>query len=133
MVERRRYRRFKIRLLVVATYQDKTGKIIVEDAVFSEDIGGGGIRLVFPRLLAKEKILELKVYLFSDSLHLPTKGKVIWTKAKNMQELELVANSKQHKSKKQLFWLGIQFVNIDTFTQQRLLNWIKREFNVKEA
>jgi c-di-GMP-binding flagellar brake protein YcgR len=133
MVERRKYKRFKIRLLVVATYKDKTGKVVVEDAIFSEDIGGGGLRLVFPRLLAKEKILDLKVYLFSDSIHLPTKGKVVWAKPKSMKELELVANNNWHKSKNQPFWLGIQFINIDAFTQERLLNWIKREFNVKEV
>lgn len=131
MIERRKYKRFKSKLLITTVYRDEMGKIVAEDSIFSEDIGAGGMRIVFPRRLPKGKILDLKVFLFSDPIHLPTQGKVVWSSAK--QGLELAVTDNRSKAESEFFWLGIQFIDIDPFTRDRIFRWIKKEFDVKEV
>jgi len=133
MVERRKNKRFPSKLLITTVYRDEMNKVIMDDSIFTEDIGIGGMRLAFPRPLPRGKILDLKVFLFADPIHLPAQGRVIWSNKK--QGLELVAANKSDKDKQknELFWVGIQFVNIDAFTQDRILQWIKKEFNTDEA
>lgn len=131
MIEKRKYKRFKSRLLIATVYRDEMDRIVTEDAIFSEDIGVGGLRMLYPRRLAKGKVLDLKLFLFSDPIHLPAQGKVVWSREK--QTLKLTVNSDKDKAKNALFWIGIQFIDIDTFTRERILRWIKREFNVRSA
>ena len=128
MVERRKYRRFKSRLLITTLYRDEHDKIVTENSVLSEDIGLGGLRLVFPRWLQKGKILDLKVFLFSDPIHLPARGKVMWSGEK--QVLELATPDSVGGSEKELYWIGIQFIDIDAFHRERILRWIQKEFHV---
>lgn len=128
MVERRKYRRFKSRLLITTLYRDEHDKIVTENSVLSEDIGLGGLRLVFPRRLQKGKILDLKVFLFSDPIHLPARGKVMWSGEK--QVLELATPDSVGGAEKELYWIGIQFIDIDAFHRERILRWIQKEFHV---
>jgi len=130
MIERRKYRRFKAKLLLAIVYQDEKGEINTQESIFSEDISAGGLRIVLPFPLPKDKILDLKVFLFSDPIHLPAQGKVVWLDKE--QGLELVPVENKDKQKRELFWAGIEFINIDFFTQERILRWIKKEFGVKE-
>lgn len=131
MTERRKHRRFKTKLLIATVYRDEKGQINTQDSIFSEDIGAGGLRIIFPFSLPKNRILDLKVFLFSDPIHLPVQGKVVWSDKK--QGLELAVSDKKEQGQKELFWVGIQFVNVDPFSQERILRWIKKEFNVSEV
>ena len=130
MIERRKHKRYKARLLITTVYRDERGKIVTEDSIFSEDISAGGLRIVFPRQLAKGKILDLKAFLFSDPIHLPARGKVVWSGEK--QGLKLAVTDNRGKAGNELFWVGIEFIDIDPFTRDRIIRWIKKEFNVKE-
>jgi hypothetical protein len=53
---------------------------------------------------------------------------VIWSD--NKQGLELAVSDKKEQGQKELFWVGIQFINVAPFSQERILRWIKKEFNV---
>ena len=68
MAEKRKHKRFKSKLLVVTIHHDEKDKIVVNDEIYSEDIGAGGIRIAFPKKLPKGKIVDLKLFLFSDLL-----------------------------------------------------------------
>lgn len=116
-------------MLIATVYRDESGHIVAEDSIFSEDIGTGGLRISCPVPLPKGKTLDLKVFLFCDPIHLPAQGKVAWSSKK--QELE-VAVSKKSKSQGELYWAGIQFVDIDVFTRARIMRWIRREFSASE-
>ena len=111
-------------------YRNEDGKIITEDSIISEDIGLGGLRVMFPHKLPRGKVLDLKLFLFSDPIHLPAKGKVAWSSEKQVLELSTYDNEK--KSLHEIFWLGIQFIDIDSFHRERILRWIKKKFRVKE-
>lgn len=129
MLERRKYQRVKSKLLITTVYRDDKDKIVTQDSIFSEDISAGGLRILFPSRLAKDKILDLKVFLFADPIHLPAQGKVTWSDKK--KELELAAAENKDKRQDQLFWAGIEFINIDSFTRERILRWIRKEFAVR--
>jgi hypothetical protein len=77
VLERRRDKRLKKQLLISTMFRDENGDMVVEENLYSEDISAGGLRLSFPYEMAKGKILDLKVFLFSDPVHLPAQGKVI--------------------------------------------------------
>lgn len=115
-------------MLIATVYRDKNDKIVTENSILCEDIGIGGVRLIFPRRLRKGKLLDLKVFLFSDPIHLPAKGKVMWSSEK--EALELAAPENETNSEEELYWVGIQFVDIDNFHRERILRWIKKEFHV---
>jgi len=129
MDERRKTRRYKGKLLIATVYRDDSGRIVTEDSIFSDDIGTEGLRISCPSLLPKGKILDLKVFLFHDAIHLPAQGKVVWSDKK--QELEMVVSNKKTKSEGALYWAGIQFVDIDVFTRGRIMRWIRKEFSVR--
>jgi len=130
MAEKRKHKRFKSKLLVVTIHHDEKDKIVVNDEIYSEDIGAGGIRIAFPKKLPKGKIVDLKLFLFSDPISLPAKGKVIWCAQK--QGLKVEYDKKNSSDAGSVYWVGVQFVNVDPFTRNRLLRWIKKDFNVKE-
>lgn len=124
MVERRRDKRFKKQLLIATMFRDEEGNMVVEDNVYSEDISLGGIRLNFPYNIAKGKILDLKVFFFNDPVHLPAQGKVVWSEKK--QALEVSSGEKKRRAESELYWVGIQFVDIDTFSRDRIIRWIEK-------
>ena len=124
MIERRRDKRFKKQLLISTMFRDEDGNMVVEDNLCSEDISAGGLRLNFPYEMAKGKILDLKVFLFSDPIHLPAQGKVIWSKKK--QALEVAVGDKKRKADSEVYWMGIQFVDIDAFSRERIIRWIEK-------
>lgn len=130
MVERRQFKRFKSKLMITTIYRDETDNIIVEDSIVSEDIGAGGMRIVFPRQLPKDKILDLKVFLFSDPIPLSAKGRVVWSQEK--EKLEVQVSVGKTEGGNQIFWAGIQFVDIEPFTQERIIRLIRKEFNAQE-
>ena len=130
MDERRKTRRYKGKLLIATVYRDDSGRIVTEESIFSDNIGMGGLRISCPSLLARGKILDLKLFLFSDPIHLPAQGKVVWSNKK--QGLEVAISNKETKSEGALYWAGIQFVDIDVFTRGRIMRWIRKEFNVRE-
>jgi hypothetical protein len=111
VLERRRDKRLKKQLLISTMFRDENGDMVVEENLYSEDISAGGLRLSFPYEMAKGKILDLKVFLFSDPVHLPAQGKVIWSKKK--QALEVAVGDRKKKDDSEVYWMGIQFVNID--------------------
>jgi len=131
MIEKRAYRRFKTKVLITTVYRDKSDRIVTDEAIFSEDISRGGLRIVFPRQLPKGKILDLKVFLFSDPIHLPAHGKVAWSNKK--QGLQLTSVDNREKPGEELFWVGVEFIDIDPFTRDRILRWIRKEFDLKEV
>jgi c-di-GMP-binding flagellar brake protein YcgR len=130
MVERRQFKRFRSKLMITTIYRDETDNIIVEDSIISEDIGAGGMRIVFPRQLPKDKILDLKVFLFSDPIPLSAKGRVVWSQEK--EKLEVQVSAGKTEGSNQIFWAGIQFVDIEPFTQERIIRLIRKEFNAQE-
>ena len=131
MDEKRKSRRFKSKLLVVTIFNDENDKIVVNDDIFSEDISSGGVRIAFPQKIPKGKIVDLKLFMFSDPISLPAKGKVIWCTQK--QGLKVAYDQKNPVDAERLYWVGVQFVNVDSFTRDRLLRWIKKDFDVKEV
>jgi len=126
VIERRRDKRFKKQLLITTMFRDDTGNMVVEDNIYSEDVSAGGLRLNFPYEMAKGKIVDLKVFFFSDPIHMPAQGKVIWSKKK--QALEVAVGDKGKKAESELYWMGIQFVNIDAFNRERIIRWIEKGF-----
>ena len=116
--------------MITTIYRDETDNIIVEDSIISEDIGAGGMRIVFPRQLPKDKILDLKVFLFSDPIPLSAKGRVVWSQEK--EKLEVQVSAGKTEGSNQIFWAGIQFVDIEPFTQERIIRLIRKEFNAQE-
>ena len=126
MIERRRDKRIKKQLLISTMFRDETGNMVVEDSIYSEDISAGGIRLNFPYQMAKGKILDLKVFLFADPIHLPAQGKVVWSEKK--QALELTISDKQKEVGGERYWVGIQFIDIDQFSRERIIRWIEKGF-----
>lgn len=126
VIERRRDKRFKKQLLITTMFRDDTGNMVVEDNLYSADISAGGLRINFPYEMAKGKIVDLKVFFFSDPIHMPAKGKVIWSKKK--QALEVAVGDKGKKDEGELYWMGIQFVNIDAFNRERIIRWIEKGF-----
>jgi len=127
-MERRKYARINKKLVIYVVYRGmQHGRDIqVEEHTFTEDIGAGGARIVLPSGLPKDKPLNLKVFLFSDPLPLPAKGKVVWSEEK--QRIEIKANSHSKSDSGKRYWIGIQFVEIDPFTQERILHLVKKEF-----
>ena len=130
IIERRKDKRIKKQLLIATMFRDQAGNMVVEDNVYSVDISAGGLRLNFPYEMAKGKILDLKVFLFSDPIHLPAQGKVIWSKKK--QALEIAVGNKDKKPESELYWMGIQFVNIDAFSRERIIRWIEKGVEEEE-
>jgi c-di-GMP-binding flagellar brake protein YcgR len=124
VLERRRDKRLKKQLLISTMFRDENGDMVVEENLYSEDISAGGLRLSFPYEMAKGKILDLKVFLFSDPVHLPAQGKVIWSKKK--QALEVAVGDRKKKDDSEVYWMGIQFVNIDAFSRERIIRWIEK-------
>jgi c-di-GMP-binding flagellar brake protein YcgR len=126
-MERRKYARINKKMVIYVVYRDmQHGRNIqVEEHTLTEDIGAGGARIVLPSGLPKDKPLNLKVFLFSDPLPLPAKGKVVWSEEK--QRIEIKANSHSKSDSEKRYWIGIQFVEIDPFTLERILQLIKRE------
>lgn len=131
MTEKRKYRRFKSKLLIATVYRNEMKRMVVEDSIISEDISVAGMRIVFPRRLPKGRILDLKVFFFSDPIHLPARGRVVWSSEK--QGLKLALTDNKGKADNELFWVGIEFIDIDSFTRERILRWIEKEFHVKEV
>jgi hypothetical protein len=124
MIERRKEQRFKKKLLIATMFRNEEGEMVVEDAVYSEDISVGGLRLNFPHQVAKGKILDLKLFFFSDPIHLPAQGKVVWSEKK--QALEVAAGGKKKDADSELYWVGIQFIDIDTFSRDRIIRWVEK-------
>ena len=131
MIERRKDKRCKKQLLISTMFRDDNGNMVVEDNLCCEDISAGGLRLSFPYEMAKGKILDLKVFLFSDPIHLPAQGKVVWSKKK--QALEVAVGDKKKHSDSELYWIGIQFVNIDAFSRERIIRWLEKGFGEEET
>jgi hypothetical protein len=128
MEERRRHKRFKHKLLITVVSRDENDNIFAESEIYSEDVSLGGLRLAVPRQQVKGGIIDMKIFLFPDTIHLPASGKVVWSDRK--QGLEVKIDEQNHDNSDDIFWSGIQFVNIDEFTRERIIRWIKKEFNV---
>ena len=126
-MERRKYARINKKLVIYVVYRGtQHGRDIqVEEHTLTEDIGAGGARIILPSGLPKDKPLNLKIFLFSDPLPLPAKGKVVWSEEKQGIEVKVNSHSKSDSEKR--YWIGIQFVEIDPFTMERILHLVKRE------
>ena len=118
-------------MLIATVYRDDSGKIISDDSIFTHDISVGGLRLCCPSPLTKGKVLDLKIFLFNDPIHLPARGRVVWSNRK--KSLEVAVSSKKSDSEDEVYWAGVQFIDIDAFTRERILSWIRKEFDVVEG
>ena len=127
-IERRKSRRVYKQLVISVVYKSEyEGRdIFVEEYALTEDIGAGGVRIILPRHLPRDKSVDLKIYLFSDPIHLPTRGRVVWSSEKKKFEIKLNSSPKYTSEKK--YWIGIQFVEIDPVTQDRIIRMVKKEF-----
>ncbi|MFH1622233.1 MAG: PilZ domain-containing protein [Candidatus Omnitrophota bacterium] len=130
MQEKRKSRRYKAKLLIATVYSDDSGRIVTEESIFTHDISLEGLRLSYPSQLPKGRILDLKIFLFNDPIHLPARGKVAWSNKK--KTLEVAVSNKKNDSAEELYWAGIQFIDVDAFTRERILSWIRKEFDVVE-
>ena len=126
MDERRKTPRFKKKLLITTIYQNDAGEILTDDSIFSADISTSGLKISCPALLPKGRILDLKVFLFSDPICLPARGKVVWSNEK--RRLEVTTGHRETKLEGGLYWAGIQFVDIDLMTRMRIMTLLKKEF-----
>ena len=84
------------------------------------------MKVVLPKKLPRNELVDLNVYLFSDPIPLPARGKVIWSDDK--QKFELKKSSKPKANAEPDYWVGIQFINIDNFTQERIVRLVEKEF-----
>ena len=127
-LERRKSKRINRQLVISVIYKSKQeGRdILVEEYAFIEDIGAGGVRIILPEQLPKDKPVDLKLFLFSDPIPLPARGRAVWSKVKQRFEIKLNAAPKFDSGKK--YWIGIQFVEIDPVTQERIIRMIKEDF-----
>lgn len=116
-------------MIMTTVYRNDADKIVTEDSIVSEDVGVGGVRVRFPHRLPMGKIIDLKVFFFSDPIPLPAKGRVMWSSEREV--FETPAQEKGDQSNKEFYWMGIQFVDIDAFHRERILRWIKREFQME--
>lgn len=117
-------------MFITTIFRNEDNELVTEDSILSEDISMGGLRLVVPHKLAKGKIIDLKIFLFPDPIHLPAKGRVAWSSEK--EKLEMASRDDVEESEKELYWVGIQFIDVDAFHRERVLHWIKKEFKVIE-
>ncbi len=124
MIERRKEQRFKKKLLIATMFKNDEGDVVVEDSAYCEDISTGGLRLSFPYKVAKGKVLDLKLFFFADPIHLPAQGKVVWSEKK--QTLEVAAGDKKKDADSEIYWVGIQFIDIDVFSRDRIIRWIEK-------
>ncbi|MFH1777009.1 MAG: PilZ domain-containing protein [Candidatus Omnitrophota bacterium] len=131
MVEQREHRRLKNKMVISVVYRDEHNQIDVEQDIIGEDISPGGLKITLPHQLPKGKIIELKLFLFSDPIPISTKGKVAWSNEK--QKLEVTSPDKNDKLNSRIYWVGIEFIDIEPFTQERIIRWIKKEFDVKRV
>ena len=131
MSERRKYKRFKNKMLISTLYQDDKDAIEIHDSVLTEDIGAGGVKISIPKKFPKGKVLNLKIFLFSDPIPLNVEGKIVWMESK--KRLDIDKKTKSNKEEDGLLWAGVQFINVDPFVQERVIRWIKEEFDVNEV
>jgi|GEM_PF-1478263 len=126
--EKRKHSRIDSKLVVFVIYKLKQeGRdILVEEHALSDDISEGGVRIVLPKELSKDKPLDLKVFLFSDPIPLPAKGKVVWSGER--QRLEIKSKSASKEGTGKTYWIGIQFIEVDPDTQERIIRVVKKEF-----
>ncbi len=129
MIERRREKRFKKKLMITTMFRDESGNIVTEDSIYCDDISASGARLVCPHKIPKGKLLDLRVFLFSDPIHLPAQGKVVWSEKK--QTLELVKGKKKQDDD-EMYWVGIQFINIDVFSRERIIRLLDKGIENEE-
>ena len=127
-IERRKFKRIKKQLVISVIYKSKQeGRdILLEEHTFTEDIGAGGVRVILPEQLPKDKPVDLKLFLFSDPIPLPASGRAVWSKAKQKFEIKLNTSPSSHLQKR--YWIGIQFVEIDPVTQERIIRLVKKDF-----
>jgi len=125
--EKRKHSRVDSKLVVFVIYKLKQeGRdMLVEEHAISDDISEGGVRIVSPKELSKDKQLDLKVFLFSDPIPLPAKGKVAWSGER--QRLEIKSKSASKEGTGKTYWAGIQFIDVDPDTQERIVRVVKKE------
>lgn len=125
--ERRVHHRVNTKLVVFVIYKlrQEGRDILVEERAVSDDISEGGVRILLPEELSRDKKLEVKVFLFSDPIPLPAKGRVVWSGEKQRLEIKSRPGSKEGVTK--TFWAGIQFIEIDPETQDRIIRLVRNE------
>ncbi len=118
----------KKKTVVTLIYKDREG-FRIEEVVMGEDISEGGVRIVIPRNIPRDEELNLKVYMFSDPIPLPAKAKIAWSQKRECPKIE---KSDLGAAEEELYWAGIQFIDVDSFTRERIIRWVKREIQERK-
>lgn len=124
MEERRKYKRVPKKTIVFVVYR-KDGEILFEESAAGEDLSEGGIKISLPINAPRGEEMDVKVYMFSDPIPILTRGKIVWSKKAELFDSYEISRSDEIKQTAYL--AGIQFLNIDAFTRERILQWIKQE------
>jgi len=126
--EKRKSKRINKQLVISVIYKSKQeGRdILVEEHAFTEDIGAGGVRIILPEQLPKDKPVDLKLFLFSDPIPIPARGRAVWSRERQKFEIKLNKSPNSYLQKR--YWIGIQFVEIDPVTQERIIRLVKKDF-----
>ena len=111
-IERRKYPR------IHATFVEYSpiGEIIPQKKSFTENVGPGGICFLVDEEIKLKTHLSLKIYLPDSQEVIEAKGKVVWTKASSF----LSVGKGNH------YDLGLEFVEIDEYDQQRIWQYIEK-------
>ncbi len=125
--EKRKYQRVRENLVLSVIYKAEDSGLQTELHTVTEDIGAGGIRFVLPNQLPKDRLLDMKLFLFADPIPLYARGKVKWLKEGEGLKVKAEKFFTKKKTRK-AYWIGVEFIDIEPFTRRRILQLIKREF-----
>ncbi len=125
-IDRRKSQRLEKRMTLSVIYKSEEENIQVEEYTITHNISRKGARIILPAGLPKDKLLNLKIFLFSDPIAIPAKARVVWSEKKENIDIEL--SSSKLSSREKVYWIGIEFIDIDEFTQGRIIRFVEKEF-----
>ena len=108
--ERRKFRRFKMKLPVECRVPDKSDNIY---HTFSKDISGEGICLQVPELMPEGSVLDMMVKM-PQGRPLHVRGEIAWVSE----------SPKKSDSDERSFMAGIKFVKVDPDDKKRLSSFL---------
>lgn len=120
MEDKRAYRADK-KTVVYVVYK-KDGETLMERSAAGQDISQGGMKLSLPKNIAKGEEVDLKIHVFSDPIPVSIKGKIVWSGKKAANPFS--DESRENDEKNIEYLTGIEFINIDQFTRERILRWV---------
>jgi len=110
--ERRKYLRLRASIVEYVPI----GKTSTKELTFTENIGGGGIRILASEALEVDTLLSLKIYLSSAQAPIEVKGRIVWVEPSSFLD----------KQGQKHYDVGIEFVEIDNKNRQAILKYTNR-------